>query len=57
MINLLGEKHTCPALTLLDFIALLTAYYTSPSARTTKGSFPPSSITDFFRFLPAICEM
>jgi hypothetical protein len=51
--NLLGEKHTCPALAHLPLIAAEIARFTSPSAKTTKGSLPPSSITAFFRYLPA----
>jgi hypothetical protein len=57
MMNLLGEKQTCPALTDLPFTALSTANSRSASANTTNGSLPPSSITDLLRYFPAIEEI
>ncbi len=51
--NLFGEKHTCPQLFVLPIIAFYTDFYKSASFNTTKGSFPPSYITDFFKYWPA----
>lgn len=57
IINLLGEKHTCPALTLLLLTAFSTAKSISASKRTTKASLPPNYITDLFKYFPAIYEI
>lgn len=38
-------------------MAKLTAFLISASSKTIKGSDPPSSITDFFKFLPAIAAI
>lgn len=54
MINLLGEKQTCPQLELLPLIPSATALLRSASINTTKESLPPSSITDFLRYWPAL---
>jgi hypothetical protein len=51
--NLFGEKQTCPAFLHLPVEASLIACYKSASKRTTKGSLPPNSITDFLRYFPA----
>ena len=56
-INLLGEKHTCPQFKILPEMALFTANYKSASFKTTKGSLPPSSITDFLRYYPALAAI
>mgnify|MGYP003555285397 CR=1 FL=1 len=57
IINLFGEKQTCPAFAHLPFTAFSTARSRSASAKTTNGSFPPNYITDFFKCLPAISEI
>ena len=50
--NLLGEKHICPAFLHLPCTASFTARLTSASNKTTNGSFPPNSMTDFFKYFP-----
>lgn len=55
--NLLAEKHTCPALAHRLATELATARSRSASDRTTKGSLPPSYITDLLRCLPAASAM
>ena len=58
MMYLFAEKQTYPALLALLLIAHSTARLISASFRIMKGSFPPNSITHFFKYLPesdAIC--
>lgn len=57
IINLLGEKHTWPAFAHLVATAFQTARSISASCSTTNGSFPPSSITDLFKYRPATSEI
>jgi hypothetical protein len=54
IINLFGEKHTWPAFTHLAPTALSTANCKLQSDNTINGSLPPNSITDLFKYLPAI---
>lgn len=49
--------QTCPQFPNLPETANFTAYFKSASSKTTKGSEPPNSITDFFKYLPAVSEI
>ncbi len=55
--NLFGEKQICPQFELLALIASVTALLRSASNKTTKGSFPPNSMTDFFKCSPAFAAI
>lgn len=57
MMNLLGEKQTCPQLFVLAIIAFSTDFYNSASFKTTNGSLPPNYMTDFFRYSPAFDDI
>lgn len=57
MMNLFGEKHTWPQFALLPLIASATALLRSASIKTTNESFPPSYMTDFLRYCPALEAM
>ena len=50
----LGELQAWPALESLAPAAVPATSCRSASANTMKASEPPSSNTDFFRFLPAV---
>lgn len=54
MMNLLAHKHTYPQFAILLLIANSAANSGSASFRTTKGSEPPSSITLFLTYFPAV---
>ena len=51
--NLLGEVHTCPALTILARTAVFAALTGSVSAQTMTGACPPSSMWAGFMALAA----
>jgi hypothetical protein len=51
--NLLAAMHDWPLLIILAVTAVDTASSRSALGITMKGSLPPSSMTDFLRFLPA----
>jgi hypothetical protein len=53
--NLLAAMQLCPAFWNLLATPVLAASSISASARTMKGSLPPSSSTTFFIFLPHAC--
>ncbi len=50
----LAAMQVCPLLSKRDFTAAVTVLSRSASSSTTKASLPPSSITDFFSWLPAL---
>ena len=53
MIKRLGEKQTWPAFAIRLRTAVVTASSKIASYKTIRGSFPPSSKTDFLTCFPA----